>query len=212
MTRMHHPTFVIITFSLLLLAFLFSNALATNISIDKTATVSTVIDGSTFTLNSGETVKLAAIDTPPLGYGYTESRNYLTSMIQGKTVYLDIDTITITDQGRLLCVAYLDYNSTHYENVNMAMIQNSYAVPSSVSNTKFNPTTWTWFVPKETPTSSPTISPSTPTATPTATPFSPPTPSVSPDVPELSAFLSILIIGMTTLLIGAKFYGKKGKK
>ena len=213
MTRMHQRTMKIITVAFLLMAFLIPNVLAATIEIDKTAIVSTVIDGSSFTLLSGEKVKLAAIDTPPLGHnGYTESKNYLSRLIQGKTVYLDTGTVTISDQyGRLLCVAYLDYNSTHYENVNMAMIQNGYAVPS-VNDTNFNPTTWSWFIPKETPTSSPAaISTTAPTSTPTPTPFSPPTPSVSPDIPEYPAFLSLLIMGITSLIIVALFYGKKRK-
>jgi endonuclease YncB( thermonuclease family) len=191
MTHMHHPKFIIITFSLLLLAFLFSNVMATSISIDKTATVSTVIDGSSFMINSGETVKLAGIETPPSGQpGYSEAKYYLTNMVQGKIVYLDIDNLATTDQyGRLISVGYIDYNSTHYENVNMAMIVNSYAIPISLNNSEFNPSSWTWFVPKDTPSPSPT-STSTPTAIPSVAPYSPPpTPSPSPIVPEFSALV-----------------------
>ena len=182
MTHMHRPTFIIITFSLPLLAFLFSNAMATSISIDKTATVSTVIDGSSFIINSGETVKLAGIDTPQSGQqGYREAKNYLANMVQSKTVYLDIDNIAPTDQnGRLMSVAYIDYNSTHYENINMAMLVNNYAFPSSLNNSEFNPSSWSWFVPKDTPSSSPTATPA-PTASPSVAPYSPPpTPTIDP--------------------------------
>jgi endonuclease YncB( thermonuclease family) len=182
MTHMHRPTLIMIIFSLLLLTFLFSNVIAASISSDKTATVSTVIDGSSFIINSGETVKLAGMDTPQSGQqGYSEAKNYLKNMAMSKTVYLDIDKITPTDQyGRLMSVAYIDYNLTHYENVNMAMIVNNYAVPISVNNSEFNPSSWSWFVPKDTPSPIPTFT-STPTASPSVAPYSPPpTPTIDP--------------------------------
>ena len=78
----------IVTFSIIV-GFLFPCALASTISIDKTGTVSSVIDGSSFTLASGDKLKLASIETPAAGaVGYEESRGYLAGMIQGKTVYL----------------------------------------------------------------------------------------------------------------------------
>jgi endonuclease YncB( thermonuclease family) len=212
MTLMHHSTFVIIIFSLLLLAFVVPNAIATSISIDKTATVSTVIDGSSFIVNSGETVKLAGIVTPQSGQqGFNEAKNYLANMVQSKTVYLDIDNLATTDQyGRLMSVAYIDYNSTHYENINMAMIVNNYAIPSSLNNSEFNPSSWTWFVPKDTPSSSPTSTPG-PTASPSVTPYSPPpTPSPSPIVPEFSALVGLIIISLA-IVIFVKFHKKKSQ-
>ncbi len=188
---MNHRAVVVLFLVSIILGFLFPLALASTISIDKTGTVSSVIDGSSFTLTSGETVvKLAGIETPVAGaVGYEESRGYLSGMIQGKTVYLDIDSVTVNDQqGRLLCVAYLDYNSTHFENINQAMVQNGYAVSGSLANTDFSSLGWTWFVPKETPTASPiAIATAGPTASPTPTPFSAPTPSISPDVSQPTA-------------------------
>ena len=184
MTHMQNQKFIIVTFSLLLLPLLFSSVTATSISIDKTATILTIIDGSSFIINSGETVKLAGIDTPQLGQqGYSAAKNYLTNIAQSKTVFLDIDNITPTDQyGRLMSVAYIEYNSTHYENVNMAMIVNNYAIPISLNNSEFNPSSWSWFVPKDTPSSSPTSTP-TPTASPSGTPSSsPPTPTIDPNL------------------------------
>ena len=228
---MHHSTFVIIIFSLLLLVLLVPNAMAASISIDKTATVSTVIDGSSFTVNSGETIKLVGIVTPQVGQqGYSEAKNYLTNMVQSKTVYLDIDNLATTDQyGRLMSLAYIDYNSTHYENLNMAMIVNNYAIPSSLNNSEFNPSNWTWFVSKDTPSPSPTSTPA-PTTSPSVAPYSPPpTPSPSPIVPEFSALtphspsptsslslivlvfsalVSLIIIGLV-IVIFVKFHKKK---
>jgi micrococcal nuclease len=238
MTQMHRSAFLIITFSLLLLTFLSFNAIASSISIDKIATVSTVIDGSSFTVNSGETIKLAGIDTPQSGQqGYSEAKNYLSNMVQSKTVYLNIDNIAVTDQyGRQISVAYLNYNSTHYENVNMAMIVNNYAVPISVNNSEFNPSSWSWFVPKDTPSPTPTFTP-TPTASPSVAPYSPPptpttdpgfltstptfSPSVAPysspptpilslSVPEFLVLVSLIIISIAVAsVILLKLHKKK---
>jgi hypothetical protein len=171
-----------VTITLIVLAVLIPLVTAESIPTDKTGAISAVIDGSSFQLSSGETIKLAAIDTPNSGHpGYSESKNYLTILIQGKPVYLDIGVAATTDQkGRLLCVVYLDYNSTHYENVNMAMIQNGYAIPSSLNYSYFNPSSWFWFVPKNTPSPSSTSS-STPTTSPSVSPYSPPpTPTIDP--------------------------------
>ncbi len=199
-----------ITFSVMI-----PDALAATIEINKTGTVSSVLDGSSFMLTSGETVKLALIDTPAAGEtGYSESKTYLSGLLPpGTTVYLDIDTITRTDQGRLLCVVYINYNATYYENINQAMLQNNYATPSIDNNTKFNRASWTWFVSKQEPTVSPTtVATSTLTATPTPTPFSAPSPSVNPSVPELPTTIALIIVGTTTLLIIAQTYTKKRNK
>ena len=204
-----------VTITLIVLAFLFPLVTAESISTDRTGTVSAVIDGSSFQLGSGEIIKLASIDSPSSGQaGYSESKNYLTTLIQGKTVYLDTGVATTTDQqGRLLCVVYLDYNSTHYENVNMAMIQNGYATPNNQINNGFNVGTWTWFVLKQTPISTPslTIAPQ-PSETPTPTPFSQPSPSINPTIPELSTNITLLIIAMTTLLVVVQLYKKRKNK
>jgi hypothetical protein len=46
--------------------------------------------------------------------GYS-GQKLLTNMVQGKTIY-PVDNTATTDQyGRLMSVAYIDYNSTHYE-------------------------------------------------------------------------------------------------
>jgi hypothetical protein len=195
---------ILIVLSLLLIMAQIPNIRAASIEIDKTSVVSTVIDGSSFTLNSGETVKLACINTPPLGQpGYNEAKYYLTNILQGKIAYLDVDDLTSSDQySRLICVAYIDYNSTHYINVNMAMVANNYATMSSLNSSEFNPSSWSLFTPKDTPLTStnPII---TPTPTPTTTaPNSPSAiPSTSPDVPEFSVLIGILAISLVTALV-----------
>ncbi len=208
------------TISIFLIALLIPNVLAATIQVDKTAAVTSVVDGSSFTLSSGETVKLAGVDTPAQGLpGYDSSRNFLSSLVNLKTVYLTVDTVTITDQaGRLLCVAYLDYNSTFYENVNVAMVQNGYAILNSSDGTKFNLATMPWFVSKAT-TPSPTASLSTPVPTPTPTPYSQttPTPSLDPNllnpsIPEFPMFVVLIAIGVSTLALILVIKKQKKKK
>ncbi len=179
----HKCSVVILAFSVTVSVFA-TTAYAAVIQTDKTGTVTSVIDGSSFTINTGETIKLAEITTPASGdAGFESARSYLANLIEAKTLFLDVDTRVVTDQGKFLCVAYLDYNSSHYENINQAMLENHYAAPTTTRTTEFNPSTWTWFVAKQTATPTPTPAATvTATPTPTPTPFSAPTPSLSPDL------------------------------
>ena len=122
---------------------------ATN-QIDKVATVSKVVDGDTFDLKTGGVVRLADINTPEIGEaGYSKARDYLINLIEGKTVYLDIDNMTTIDQyGRLVCLVYVDYNSSHYLNVNKALLVGNYAVNYDFNNNDFSPSNWTLYVAK----------------------------------------------------------------
>jgi len=92
--------------------------------IDMTSKVTSVHDGDTFTLVTGERVRLADLDAPELGEpGSYEARDYLDSLVYQQTVYLDVDDLYRTDTyGRLVCAVYVDYNSTHLLNVNKALI------------------------------------------------------------------------------------------
>jgi len=118
--------------------------------IDATTVVSWVVDGDTFDTNSGYRIRLADIDAPEYGEpGYYDAKNFLIDLIYGKTVYLDIDDIYETDKyGRLICVVYVKHNSTHYKNVNKALLVEGVAVIKNYYN-EFNPYTWTLYVPKE---------------------------------------------------------------
>lgn len=114
---------------------------------DMTAVVSQVVDGDTFHTTSGDKIRLADIDAPEVGQpGANEATNALISFVGGKTVYLDIDYISRTDQyGRLVCVVYVDYNSTHVENVNKALLVEGVAVIWDHKNNEFDPYTWTLY-------------------------------------------------------------------
>ena len=84
-------------------------------------------------------------------WGYAEAKEYLKSLINDKTVYLDIDDVYVWDARgsgyRLVCVTYVEYNSTHLMNVNEALIQARYVEIKNYDN-EFNPYTWSLYVSK----------------------------------------------------------------
>ena len=132
--------------------------------IEKTSFVTEVVDGDTFRTSVGEKVRLADIDAPEIDeVGYSEATDYLASLVDEKTVYMDVDDKYTTDEfGRLICVVYLDYNETHLLNVNEALVSGDYAAAKNYDN-EFNPFSWSLFVSKNanpTPSTSPTPSPS----------------------------------------------------
>jgi endonuclease YncB( thermonuclease family) len=115
---------------------------------DKTAMVSSVIDGDTFDTAVGDRIRLADIDAPELGEsGYYAARDSLILLVNNKQVHLDIDDVSRTDSyGRLVCVVYVDYNSTHLENVNKALAAQGVAAIKDYEN-EFDPYSWNLFVP-----------------------------------------------------------------
>jgi len=124
--------------------------------IDATAIAISVHDGDTFNLdrniNGSSTVRLADINASELGQPLSyEARDFLKGLVLSKTVYLDIDDIYVYDYSgtgdRLVCVVYVDYNSTHYENVNKALLIAGLAEKKEYDN-EFIADTWTLYVPK----------------------------------------------------------------
>lgn len=83
---------------------------------------------------------LADIDAPERGEeGYYEAKEALSSLILDKKVYLDVDDMDVMDRyNRLICLVYLQHNSTHQLNVNLWLIQNGYANLSDYPN-EFDP-------------------------------------------------------------------------
>jgi len=81
--------------------------------------------------------------------GYQTAKDYLSSKISGKTVYLDIDDVYTYDYSgtgsRLVCVVYVRYNSTHRLNVNKALLDQGLADLDNYYN-EFNPSTWSLYV------------------------------------------------------------------
>jgi endonuclease YncB( thermonuclease family) len=129
---------------------------ASSRKIDATAVAVKVHDGDTFYLDrvikGSSTVRLADINASELGQPLSyEARDFLKGLVLAKTVYLDIDDIYIYDYhgtgDRLVCVVYVDYNSTQYENVNKALWAEGLAERKEYDN-EFNADTWTLYVAK----------------------------------------------------------------
>ena len=112
------------------------------LEIDKTSNVMAIYDGDTFEITTGETIRLADIDCPENGeYGYYEATTYLSGLISGKKVYLDIDDRYHTDSyGRLVCVVYVE-DGSRYLNVNKALLSSGNAEIWDHDN-EFNPYSW----------------------------------------------------------------------
>ena len=116
--------------------------------IDETTQVTKVIDGDTFYIPD-DRVRLADIDAPENGTepGFSIAKYALANMVGGKTVYLDTDQKSGRDQyGRLVAIVYVRYNSTHYLNVNKALLAQGVAVEYDFSNNEFSPVSWTLYV------------------------------------------------------------------
>jgi len=86
---------------------------------------------------------LADVNTPEVGEpGYKEAKDALTGLLLNRKVYLDIDDLYVMDRyNRLICLVFVDYNSTHVLNVNKWLLENGYAEISDYPN-EFNPNTW----------------------------------------------------------------------
>jgi len=121
-----------------------------SIEIDVTTIATYIVDGDTFDISSGDRVRLADVDTPERGQvGFYEASEFLNILIYNKKVYLDIDDIHVYDThgSRLVCLVYLDFNSTHYLNVNEALLESNLARISNYDN-EFSPHVWTLLVQK----------------------------------------------------------------
>lgn len=82
-----------------------------------------VIDGDTFVLASGESVRLICIDAPEIDEeNYEESREYLEFLVLGQEVNLEKDVSDSDEYGRLLRYAY--FNGTF---INQEMVRNGFA-------------------------------------------------------------------------------------
>lgn len=219
---------------LILLVLITSFSTIVNADLEATGVVSWITDGDTFDINY-VTYRMADIDAPEFDEdyeAYEASKYYLLDLIHGKTVYLDIDDWFIYDNygtgNRIVCVVYVNHNSTHYLNVNMAMVFANHAEIRNYDN-EFDPNTWSLYVLKPTnPTPLPTITPSptfspnptvsptvtpTPTITPTITPtpsYPTPTPTQEAEFPTITVLASVVILSIVGL--GILVYLKKYKR
>jgi endonuclease YncB( thermonuclease family) len=134
-------------------------------SWDALAVVVRVVDGDTFraritcvsgafsnrvSVSTEYRVRLADINAPELGTVEGErARSALESLIQGKNVMLDVDGVDVFDKyGRIIAVAYIDYNETHLLNINKWLVEEGYARVWDHPN-EFNPGTWKLYKPRE---------------------------------------------------------------
>ena len=73
------------------------------------AVVTRVIDGDTFEIDSGEHVRFICVDAPERGMkGAEEASEFLTELIENKTVLLERDVSERDAYGRLLRYVFMD--------------------------------------------------------------------------------------------------------
>jgi endonuclease YncB( thermonuclease family) len=73
----------------------------------QTGVVETVLDGGTFRLNTGETVKLAEVDAPEVGSpGYAQAFEKLKQLIERKVIIYD--QRTVDSYGRLVADVWVN--------------------------------------------------------------------------------------------------------
>lgn len=134
---------------MLLVFFFLSFALVTYaFEVDATGIATKITDGDTISVSSVGTVRLADINAPDRDEaGFTQATNYLSSLIENKKVYLDIDDYARTDNyGRLVCVVYVQHDSARLLNVNKALLTRGYAEVGDHKNNEFNPSSWSLYV------------------------------------------------------------------
>lgn len=115
--------------------------------IDVSALVYRVVDGDTFDTFPVGRVRLADINAPELGEPPgREAKEALSRLVLNAVVYLDVDDVEVMDRyNRLVCVAYIRYNSTHLLNVNRWLLDNNYAEAFDYPN-EFKPKAWSLYV------------------------------------------------------------------
>lgn len=76
----------------------------------------------------------------------------LKSLVSGKTVYLDVDNLYLWDNhgagDRLVCVPYIEFNSTHLMNICESLFVAGHVEKRDYDN-EFSPYSWSLYVPKE---------------------------------------------------------------
>ena len=134
--------FCLVTLSLFRPLFVDSYA---SFEIDADGYVTYVVDGDTLDVSNFGRIRLADINTPESDEaGYYEAKNYLSSLVYEKFVYIDKDE-NLDYWGRFVCVVYVRWNTTHLLNVNKDLLDKQFAVIKHYDN-EFDPSTWTLYV------------------------------------------------------------------
>lgn len=80
----------------------------------KTGVVDTVIDGDTFTLETGETIRLANVNAPEKGTpNAAKAREELNNLIGGKTITYEVKARDV--YGRLVAEVWIDGHNVNDE-------------------------------------------------------------------------------------------------
>ena len=94
--------------------------------------VTEVIDGDTFRLENGETVRLICLDAPERDeLYYNEARIRLQELIQSKYVTLETDESNRDQYGRLLRYVYVDDEFVNYEIVRSGLVVAKRYIPDT---------------------------------------------------------------------------------
>lgn len=116
---------VVICFLLLFSLVVLTSSCSSN-RLEGTYNVSTVLDGSAFTTDSGETVKLVGVEAPAGGEaGFGESTDHLQTLILGETVRLEKpEGVTDPESGGIYLRYVYDEADTQ---INHQMVDEGYA-------------------------------------------------------------------------------------
>jgi micrococcal nuclease len=93
-------------------------------------TVMEIIDGDTFKMENGDTIRLICVDSPEKGKeGYEEAKEFLSFLISDKEIRMEKDVSDKDNYGRLLRYIYVndsDNNNTEIF-VNKEIVSQGYA-------------------------------------------------------------------------------------
>jgi micrococcal nuclease len=118
--------------------------------IERTATVSYVVDGDTIHLEGDEKVRMAGVNAPELRSNNPneirrayEAKEFVENLCPvGITIGLDVDDLKRKDRyGRTLAVVYVNVNGS-WINLNAELLRNGYAEILFIPPSEFNPYKW----------------------------------------------------------------------
>ncbi len=106
---------------------------------DRSAIVTSIVDGDTVYVDYKEKVRFVGVNTPEIGTaGAQEAKDYITDRIKDKQIYLDVDDKKQKDKyGRTLAVIYING-----ENLNKELLCKGYAEIMYIPPSEFNPSDW----------------------------------------------------------------------
>ncbi len=115
--------------------------------IERTATVSYVVDGDTIALQGGEKIRLVGVNTPEVGSdeepGGIEAKEFVENLCQsGTEIGLDVDDLEPKDRyGRTLAVVYVRRDGS-WVNLNAELLRKGLAEVVFYPPSEFNPYEW----------------------------------------------------------------------